>query len=331
MKEPAEKDSKLSQLLVYLMVLVIILGVGGTVVTVFYRFANQGLVPDQIASELNALLGKVQLLVDESGSVECFNKDCVSDSGSDLKLRFADVTKDPTCIFLENGSVKVARGPGLDGNTSCANESQSLTPVGVTVYSLTFTKVEDAQGVITVRTDAALAYSPRDTRIDIFLVVGLFVVGLFLIRSILSESKQKRLLAGVNKKLDSANADLNNLNEHLEQRVAEQTVEVRRAYEVEKTARIELEELDKAKDQFVLSTQHNLRTPLTIIKGYLETMKDDKSISAKSKAPVERMVQAADTLSKFMNELLQITELNIMHKNKKKDIQGEEEVERKGV
>lgn len=326
MKEPVEKDSKLSQLLVYLMVLVIILGVGGTVLTVFYRFANQGIAPDQIASELNALLGKVQSLVDASSSVECFNKDCVSDSGSDLKLRFADATKDPTCILLENGSVRVTEGPGLTGNSSCANESQSLTPVGVTVYSLTFTKVEDAQGSTTVRTDAALAYSPRDTRIDIFLVVGLFVVGLFLIRSILSESKQKRLLAKVNKKLDSANADLNNLNEHLEQRVAEQTVEVRRAYEVEKTARIELEELDKAKDQFVLSTQHNLRTPLTIIKGYLETMKDDKSISAKSKAPVERMVQAADTLSKFMNELLQITELNIMHKNKKKDIQGEEEV-----
>ncbi|OGY61156.1 MAG: hypothetical protein A3F99_00075 [Candidatus Colwellbacteria bacterium RIFCSPLOWO2_12_FULL_43_11] len=321
MNEPVKRKSNLSQLLVYVMVFVIILGMVVTVVTVVFRFANQGTVSNQVTGELNTLLDKVQVLVNESSSVECFNKDCTSESGNDLKLRFADSAKDPTCIFLENGSVRVAQGPGSDGNKGCTSESEPLTPTGVTVYSLTFTKVEDAQGGTTVKTDAALAYSARDTRIDIFLIIGLFVVGLFLIRSILSESKQKRLLAEVNKKLDSANADLKNLNEHLEQRVAEQTIEVRRAYEVEKTARIQLEELDRAKDQFVLSTQHNLRTPLTIIKGYLATMKDDSSISAESRATLERMAQAADTLSKFMNELLQITELNVMNKNKEaKDI-----------
>lgn len=42
----------------------------------------------------------------------------------------------------------------------------------------------------------------------------------------------------------------------------------KRAHEVEKRANDELAKLDKVKDQFLMITQHNLRTPLTSIMGY---------------------------------------------------------------
>ena len=56
----------------------------------------------------------------------------------------------------------------------------------------------------------------------------------------------------------------------MQEKVDEQVLDVRRAYEIEKKARNELEKLNAEKDRFVLSTQHNLRTPLTIVKGFLE-------------------------------------------------------------
>ncbi|MBI2053818.1 MAG: GAF domain-containing protein, partial [Candidatus Staskawiczbacteria bacterium] len=56
---------------------------------------------------------------------------------------------------------------------------------------------------------------------------------------------------------------LKDFNKNLQQKVDEQTKEIREAYEVEKKAKEELQALDKAKNQFLLTIQHHLRTPLT--------------------------------------------------------------------
>ncbi|MEA3344271.1 MAG: hypothetical protein U9Q16_01125, partial [Patescibacteria group bacterium] len=45
---------------------------------------------------------------------------------------------------------------------------------------------------------------------------------------------------------------------------------VKEAYEVEKNAHSELKRLDEAKTQFIMATQHHLRTPLTSMIGYLD-------------------------------------------------------------
>ena len=48
--------------------------------------------------------------------------------------------------------------------------------------------------------------------------------------------------------------------------------DVKRAYVVEKQAKEELEKLDKVKDQFLAQAQHDLRTPLTSIMGYIDLL-----------------------------------------------------------
>ncbi len=48
--------------------------------------------------------------------------------------------------------------------------------------------------------------------------------------------------------------------------------DVQRSYELEKKAKEELEKLDKFKDQFLMTTQHNLRTPLTSMRGYSDLL-----------------------------------------------------------
>ena len=153
--------------------------------------------------------------------------------------------------------------------------------------------------------------SLQDTIVDIVILVGVVVVGIFLIKSVLNEVRQKEKLAELNTKLDKTNADLNDLNNNLEQKVAEQTVEIRRAYEVEKKARIELEELDKAKDQFILTTQHHLRTPLTIVKGYLQSILTQKTtkLDPATTTYVTKAEESTERISSLVNELLDISQM----------------------
>jgi len=54
--------------------------------------------------------------------------------------------------------------------------------------------------------------------------------------------------------------------------IAKMAEDVKRAYVVEKQAKEELEKLDKVKDQFLAQAQHDLRTPLTSIMGYIDLL-----------------------------------------------------------
>jgi signal transduction histidine kinase len=152
----------------------------------------------------------------------------------------------------------------------------------------------------------------EDILIDSLLLVFSIIFGILLVKSVLGEVKQKE-------ELQTLSGKLQDLNDHLEQKVAEQTVEIRKSYEVEKKARIELEKLDKTKDQFILTTQHHLRTPLTIIKEYLSVIKDDPSLSRESHSNLEKVSSSTDTLSQFINELLQITELKVKEEDNEQE------------
>lgn len=76
-----------------------------------------------------------------------------------------------------------------------------------------------------------------------FLVSVIIIFNILLIRSVRREVRQR-------------------------EQIAKMAEDVRRAYAIEKKANAELEQLDKVKDQFLMTTQHNLRTPLTSIMGY---------------------------------------------------------------
>lgn len=133
--------------------------------------------------------------------------------------------------------------------------------------------------------------------------VGIFMLtiifGLLTIKSVLNEEKQRE--------------DLKDLNLNLEAKVAEQTKEVRQAYEVEKQARAELEKLNEAKNEFILASQHNLRTPITIAKGYVEEteshLKDGKEIDLRSY--LDKTKGALETMGQLVNGLIDVTSLEV--------------------
>lgn len=139
-----------------------------------------------------------------------------------------------------------------------------------------------------------LSETGREILIESLLLFVLIFFGTMLIRSILKETRHKDALRI--------------LNLTLEQKVAEQTVEIRRSYEAEKRARIDLEKLNDAKDQFIMITQHHLRMPTQAITQSLESMthnKDDHSITQTTLLAQARA--GAERLMGIVNDFLSIT------------------------
>lgn len=150
-----------------------------------------------------------------------------------------------------------------------------------------------------ILTRTILAVSIRDFIIQGSLLLITVIFGIMLIRSVLKESRQKEELA--------------NLNLHLSDKVAEQTVEIRKAYELEKKARRELEKLNETKDQFIMITQHHLRTPVTSIRwGIEETLKGSYGkIPAKVHVTLEDTGKAVGRLMRIVDDFLSITALKV--------------------
>ncbi len=94
------------------------------------------------------------------------------------------------------------------------------------------------------------------------------------------------------------------LSQNLQQKVDEQTRELRRAYE-------ELKKLDKAKSEFISIASHQLRTPLTAIKGYISMILegDYGKLPGKAVKSMKNVYQSNERLIKLVNGLLSISRI----------------------
>jgi len=159
-----------------------------------------------------------------------------------------------------------------------------------------------------------LLAAPTERLSNIITLIVVMILGLFIIRSVLNEVRQREKLEELSGELNIANVSLQDLNTNLQKKVDEQTQEVKKAYAIEKKARLEQEELDKAKDQFILTTQHHLRTPLTIIKGFLETAlnsKEAKAMSAEMQSYLQKSSLATDRMAHLINDFLNMSQLEV--------------------
>lgn len=86
------------------------------------------------------------------------------------------------------------------------------------------------------------------------------------------------------------------------------TTKRRRAEVALKKANAELRELDRAKDQFIATISHELRTPITVIVGWSAILKQDETLRATAAEAIE---QAARAQSQLIEDLLDMSRLTL--------------------
>lgn len=92
--------------------------------------------------------------------------------------------------------------------------------------------------------------------------------------------------------------ELSEYREHLEKLVEERTVELRK--------------VNKELEAFSYSVSHDLRTPLTIISGYAETLMDNysKELGDEGGEFVEKLINASERMSEIIEDLLRLSRIN---------------------
>jgi signal transduction histidine kinase len=147
-------------------------------------------------------------------------------------------------------------------------------------------------------------------RISKLLVISIFVL-VVIYGYFFSRSTEKIIEANFSQ--IKAKEALEELTKNLQQKVEEQTKDIKRGYEVEKKAKEELEKIDQAKNQFLLATQHHLRTPLSVIMGYDDLMLKGiyGKIPKKAEEVIEKIQYQTQNLIKMVNDFLDITQFQL--------------------
>ncbi len=70
-----------------------------------------------------------------------------------------------------------------------------------------------------------------------------------------------------------------------------------------------LKQVDQMKDDFVSMAAHELRSPLAIIRGYIEMIGEEHSISDAGRSLLKRTDEAADNLSSLIGDILDVAKL----------------------
>lgn len=76
----------------------------------------------------------------------------------------------------------------------------------------------------------------------------------------------------------------------------------------------QLQEIDKVKNEFMAITSHNLRTPLTVINGYLESIDAFNTVD-KMKEVISRISDSVKRLGSFSEDVLTISSLELGEKS----------------
>ena len=107
--------------------------------------------------------------------------------------------------------------------------------------------------------------------------------------------------------LKKAQGKLKNFNRELRKQVKEKTLHLEEANK-------RLQSLNRLKDEFIAITSHELRSPLTSIRGYLSFLTEEESISQLSDPYREYLIRAystTDSLNYLINNILDVSRLDM--------------------
>lgn len=67
--------------------------------------------------------------------------------------------------------------------------------------------------------------------------------------------------------------------------------------------------VERTRRDFVANASHELRSPLTVISGYIDTMAEDADLPAAWRSPVGEMQRQADRMTRILRDLIELTRL----------------------
>ena len=68
--------------------------------------------------------------------------------------------------------------------------------------------------------------------------------------------------------------------------------------------------LERTRRDFVANASHELRSPLTVIAGYLDALADDPEMPKTWRAPVDEMLRQCDRMTRILRDLIELTRLD---------------------
>ncbi|NEO73834.1 MAG: PAS domain-containing protein, partial [Moorea sp. SIO3H5] len=102
---------------------------------------------------------------------------------------------------------------------------------------------------------------------------------------------------------------LQQLNEDLEARVEERTVQLAESMKEAEKARTKSEEANKAKSQFLANMSHELRTPLNAILGFTQLMNRDSSLNQEHQEYLAIISRSGQHLLNLINDILEMSKI----------------------
>ncbi len=130
------------------------------------------------------------------------------------------------------------------------------------------------------------SYERNDFVINLLTLAGAVIMGIFVIRSVKEEIHQREKIGALAEQLSGANIDLERSNERL---------------------RI----IDQRKSEFVTIVSHQLRTPITAIKGYTSLILENSfgPISDTVRPPIEKIYVSSKRLAEMVTDFLNISKI----------------------
>ncbi|MCF7831830.1 MAG: hypothetical protein K9M36_03025 [Candidatus Pacebacteria bacterium] len=162
----------------------------------------------------------------------------------------------------------------------------SITNLGIFDFRILGTQVITVMLIILIAAQFLFLDKTSDKILNSFTLVLSFIFGMLLLLNVKKEESQKQEIELLAKNLASSNDNLYVANE-------------------------KLKELDKLKTEFLSLATHQLRSPLTAIKGYTSMILDNSygAFSETLKEPLTRIFQSTQNLAKVIEDFLNVSKI----------------------